>query len=562
MATWGGAPADAVPALFAQVSFMLAEPLGPEPFLPLATASAGTIVAAVTPPVVATEWLGQASYQTSGTFDFFEDFHVLPRSFDFGNILSDQSSAIEVFSGFRRAVREWTSFTSNAGVGVTLVGGPTLPADVNPLTSLLMTLEVSATGEAFVDATLEFVFDSGDVIIEIDVQRIVLWGAEPERAYEETLAFLTDVLQRAGGKEQRFALRKNPRQVFSYRYLVDEGEARQVLENLMFEWQSRVFGVPVWWDDTELTADATAGDLSITVTSTDYRDFRVGGLVAVFVAQDEFDVVEISSLTSTTIGLTSALVGSYDAGTKVYPLAVCRMRSVVRAGRFPANLSAFEIDFTNTENDANLADVTPFESFNSKVLITENSIRGGVVTETFERRLTTIDSGVGLDVVESDWAVSRRGTVLTVRAVGRQAVWELRGLIHALRGRQVSFYLARGSDDLAPVANLTNGGNTLDVANYGYAQFVNERQPRNVIRVSFVSGATPLLRTITASTETSATVEQLTLNTTWPATYTPAQVARIEFVEKVRFDADDVRLEFDENGITARMVVPVKVVLE
>ncbi len=53
-------------------------------------------------------FVGDWSDAYSGFAEWFENFHVVPRSFDFGNILSTQTSPLEVFSGYRTEGR-WRS---------------------------------------------------------------------------------------------------------------------------------------------------------------------------------------------------------------------------------------------------------------------------------------------------------------------------------------------------------------------------------------------------------------------------------------------------------------------
>lgn len=497
-------------------------------------------------------------------FDWYEHFHVVPRGFDFGNLLSDQSVAIEVFSAFRSARHEWTAFVNNAGLGVELVGEPALPALIFAFQGYQMTLDVSTIGDPFVDETLDFFFDvGGTIFVPIEIQRIVLWGNRPEQEYVEVLSFLTDVLRKKDGSEQRPSLRKNPRQFFEFDYFEEEGTFRQTLENLLFDWQARAFGVPDWIDECFLSAAATAGDMILTVDETAFRDFRVGGLVCVFLDQQTFDVTEITAKTATTISLASPLLNSWPAGTSVFPLKVCEAPGSIQGGRYPVGLSQKAIRFRVQDNDASLANLAPFSSYNGKLLVDRgNSMRSGTIGETFTIELDEIDNATGARLVSSSWRSHKRGHRLSIRAQGRQAIWELRGLAHAIRGQQVSFYVVRDSDDLEPAANLVSGSNSLTITRVGYTQFVRQRQPKNVLRINFASGAAPLFRVVASSSLPSPGIEELVLDTTWPATFTPSQISRIEYVEKVRSDTDDLRLEFSPGELLAHLTFPVQVVFE
>ncbi len=513
------------------------------------------------------EFAAERAGSSSGGFDWFETFHVVPRSFDFGNLLSDQSTPIEVFNAFRRLPqREWTSFTNNAGAGTSLGGAPSLPTLVDPLSGVPMTVDVSTNGAAFVDATLDFFFSGvGTAYVPIVIQRIVLWGLIPELPYAERLGFLSDVRSSKDGSEQRASLRKNPRQSWAYEYVMEEGVEAQILENLLFDFQARTFGVPVWDEDSEVTVAVAAGDTTITVNDTAWRNYRDGGLVAIFQSQSVFDVLEIDvgGITPTTITVTSPTVNAYSIGTKVFPLATCMAPALISGERYPVGLRRARIRFEASDNDVDLADLTPFSSYNGKLFLDlGNSMIRGNVGQQFQQDLVRIDGGTGLVFQDSNWDRNKRLHQLTIRADGRQAIWELRGLAHALRGRTISFYVPTDSDDLVAVADLLSASNLISVTNVGFAQFVRQRAPKNAIRVNFVDGSTPLLRAVTASTSVSASVDQLTVDTNWPSTITPAEISRIEYVEKVRLASDDVEIQHDASGSRARLIANVQAVFE
>lgn len=507
---------------------------------------------------------GEVAERSSWGFDWFEAWHVVPRSFDFGNLLSTQSVPIEVFSAHRRLTKEWASFVNNAGAGVTLSGLPTLPTDVGPMNGVPMTLEVSTSGDPFVDSTLDFGFTGfSTIIVPIEIQRIVLWGKRPEASFSMDLEFLTNVLPSKDGTEKRYSPRKNPRQAWEYDHMIEEGQEAQTLENLLFDFQARTFGLPVWYEDAELTAAVTAGDTSITVESTSWRDFRVGGLAVILTSQSTFDVLEIATIGATTLTFASPAINSYPVGTEVFPLSTCLIKGNVDGARWPVNLQSSKMRFTATNNDSDLADLTPFSSYKGKLLMDRgNSIRRGTVAHSYERALEILDNGSGVPFQDSGWPQSRRGHFFAMRAEGRQEIFEMRGMAWALRGRQISWYVPRDSDDLEVQANLIAAGNTMDVANVGYTQFVRNRQPKNEIRVNFVDGSTPLLRTVTGSSSPSPSVDQLIVDVNWPSTITPAEISRVEYVEKVRFDTDRIRIEYDPAGLLAYLVAPVKAVLE
>ena len=123
----------------------------------------------------------------------------------------------------------------------------------------------------------------------------------------------------------------------------------------------------------------------------------------------------------------------------------------------------------------------------------------------------------------------------------RQELWELRQLLHFLRGKQVSFYIPTFSKDLIPNQTLVSGNSTFNMADIGYVTNANDRWSKKVFRMHLTDG-TVLIRTIVDSSQVSTSEEQLTVDTVWPYNITVADIDRIEFLEKVRFDTDDIQI--------------------
>ena len=492
--------------------------------------------------------------------DFYEDFHVIPRSFDFGNILSTQTSALDVFSGFRDEIRTWSSFVNNAGAGTTLTGAPALPAAMYPLAGYSMTLEVNTSGNPTVDDDLAFVFDFGSSTISIPIRlnRIVLFPVLPEIPYAERLQFNTDILPKESGKEQRIRVRKNPRQFFNWNVRIDDGTFdKSRMDSLMFDWQGRTWGVPIWHEQTTLSVAASTGALTINVASTEYADYRIGGLAMVFIDGTLFDVQTVASLTTTTITFSNPLLANYPVGALVVPLRTGNLTNQVSASRFVSGDQTLSVSFRVLDNDSDLADISTQTIYNGKVLLDDcNVMRSGSLGETYLQNSIVMDNGTGVTYKDSAWEISKRSTTLTLRVNSRAEVWTLRQLLHSLGGQQVSFYVPTFGRDLTATQDLATASADLIIANIGYTQFLRTRQPRNHIWVRLIDG-TVLTREITSSTETTSAIETLALNTTWGQDVTVAEIDRISYLEEVRFDSDDISIEYSRGERQVYLSAPI-----
>lgn len=502
-------------------------------------------------------------FQDEAWPEFFENYHVIPRSFDFGNILSAQAADLTVFSGFRKTVGEWTSFVNNAGAGTSL-DNPALPAVMNPLAGYSMTLTISTNGNPSVDDTLDFVFDSGAVTVEVPIvlSRIVLFPIRPEIPYVEKLQFLTDIIEHEDGSEQRIAARKNPRQFFEWDVRMDDGTfLNSRFDTLMFDWQSRTWGVPMWHEATKLTVAAAAGTLTLNVGSTADADYRVDGLVMIFTDASTFDVQTIDSFTSNTITLKNVTLETHGVGADVAPMRTGNLQKQIGTSRWTSGDQNVKLRFRILDNDSNLADVSSFPSHNSKVLLEEcNIMRGTTKQASLLRELVLIDNNTGLTFQDSPWDNGISAYPLTLRANSRAELWNLRGLLHALRGRQISFYIPTFRKDLIANQDLVSASLDLNMVNIGYVQFVRDRQPKDRIWVRLKDGTT-LTRQITSSVEVDSVTETLVMDSTWGSNIAQADIDRISYLEEMRFDTDEIEIRYSLGERQVYITSPVRSLL-
>jgi len=517
------------------------------------------------PAETSVEYLGEAGYSSTPGLDFYDKFHIVPREIELGNVLSPTQVTLEVFSAFRSRSLSWTLFDNNAGDGVSLVSPPPLPRLFAPMEGIEVDVLIDLVGPALVDATLDFTFNiTGTIQVPITLQRVVLFAPPPEQPYEETLEWLTDVIQHADGTEQRRALRKSPRQKFSWDILVEDGAERSRLETALFDWQPRTFGIPMWHEATPLTAAVVGGSTTVlTVASTADADFRDGSLVVVWASDSRFDVLDLVSHTATTITVANPPVLSYTPVADLVLVAPLRLAAIdgpIRGQRYLQGQDRFSAHFRVKDNDAALADASTWSTFNGKILLDDPNFVRGTMPEEYRHPVRRADGSVGLTRETTRQDRHRRASERGFVASGKAGMWRIRKLLWALDGRRVSLYIPTFSKDLVPSGTMTSGQTTLAVQHVGYTAFARSRQPKNVIRVQPVSGAA-FIRTITGSTAPTSTQENITVTPSWPTTLTPAQIDRISFVEKVRSDSDTVRITHGP-GNARRAVLPLVTVLE
>lgn len=494
----------------------------------------------------------EGAVEPSPGFYWFERVHSNPLRLDLGNILSVLIRTIEIYNAYRRTARILEDAINNADVGVSFVGLPGLPYPIAQQHSLIVTVQISTSGPPEIDGTLDFDLDSEDLSVPITGTRIVLFPYIPEADIRETLEFATDIQTSTDGTEQRASIRKHPRQRLRFAIKVEEGEERRKLSNLLFGFHSGTFGVPVWFEARYLGANVTAGASSITV-STAYGDFRDGGLAMVWVDSETFDVLEIDSFNATSITFTSPLLNSYVASQAlVLPVRTAITEMETDRTRAVLSLEEWDLEFLILDNEADIGSTAAFPSHDGKVLLQEENLLSGTsLSDGYLQRRHRLDNLSGSPIQFSDWLVPNVSTRKGFLAQSLQRVWEVRQLVHALRGSQVSFYLPTFAIDLVLVGPLTQSSFLLDVEHTGHVDFVNARDPLGAIWIELVDGSI-LTRNLVSATEQSPTVERLTVDVAWLETIPAANVRRISYLRLCRI-ADD-RVEFEHQQVGTSMV--------
>lgn len=480
---------------------------------------------------------------------FFGEVIVLPQAINAGFILSTVNFTIDIYNSYKDQTRTLSNFVNNAGPGVTITDLPGLPTVIQEQDGFTLNLQISAEGPP-INGTLDFVFDTITIKIPLVGTRSAVFAFEPVEPIQERLRFLTDVLEKRPGQEQRISLREAPRQ-FIEMTLELEGRERQFMESLVFSNQGAPFGLPIWWESTILTSAISATDTVIDVEQTDFRDFRNASQAIAWTSPFDFEVLEIDSFTTSSITFASAFQGAFPvAGTRIMPVRIAFMQQNVSGLKRPRTLQRNSIRWQVLDSDVDLSSTAAFSTFEGKVILDEeNLISASGLSESLGRPLTVVDSETGVFSVFVEHEVSSRDHVKGFFSNSQQRLWEVRQLLHAFRGRQQSFFIPSFYDDLTPVAGISSAAQTINVENIGYNLFVQNRQPRDVVQVKLVDG-TLITRRVESSSEISADEEQLTVTTSWGVTAALADIDRVSFVESVRLRSDDVNIRhFSKPGL-------------
>ena len=491
---------------------------------------------------------------------WWEEMHVVPAKLALGAVVSTQAKTLEIFNADRFASHDWDGFTNNVDIGLSVTNLPSpFPETITKLTGRIVNVVISTDGPPIVDGTLDFDFDiyGFDILVVTTGTRSIIIGLQvPEAPVQELLGFQTSVIVKQTGKEQRSRLRKAPTQEVTYRYRLTDAERRK-LHNQFFAWAGRPFAVPIWWEPSSLTTSAAAGQPTVTVDTTAYGDFRVGGLAMVHKLDGTQDILTVLSLPDPqTITFNANLVNAYVAGDQVVPVRNAFSPSVIQGRRYAKTLEDFDgIQFTVESNDIDIASAAAFSTYGGSVLLDDPNLISGTQPHSLVRKVYITETVGGVLKQRTAWLNAKRLSQKGFRTRSRQQLMELRQLVHYLGGRHRAFYLPTFFDDLIPVSPLLSGSSLLSVERVGYTDFIEGK--KSVIRVLKTDG-TALIRTVIGQVNIDDTEEQLTVDTAWPSDVAVAEIDRIEYVERMRFDSDQLQFTHYNNIGDSILVAPVR----
>lgn len=474
-----------------------------------------------------------------GFLDFFNKIHLQYHSIDLGNIVSTQNLSFYVFNAFFEP-RTLNDIIEVGGDGLILTEPSPTPLVYQSFQQYTYQLSVSTDGPPTVDAEYTFDFDNRDYVLTVVGNRLVLFPYEPDNGVTEQLQWASDVIEAYDGTEQRMSLRGAPRQRIEFDVLTDEGSQDTRLRSLIFDWMSRVYGLPIWWEMRRLTAAHLAGAGTLNV-STLYGDFRVGGLVMIYENEDTYEVIGIENMDASSIELQSQLVNSYSRKAVAIPVRTAYMAQTSQRSRTPTNVTRTSVAFT-TINNVNLADTTGQTTYLGKVFLADANYISEGMEEAWEKRVTIIDAVTGLQFQIS--GTDRARMRMTKRWITRnslQEVWRIRRLLHYFDGNRLSFYLPSGRNDLVLVQTIAADTPTIRVEHCNFTSLFKNRRPFTDLRVVLKDGQT-FTRAIEDS-NVDGDSEVLSLSA--PLLGTPIlveDVERIEFVSLVRISNDRAKL--------------------
>ncbi len=339
------------------------------------------------------------------------------------------------------------------------------------------------------------------------VRGAVVWSIPPNTGepYGEKFQWTTDIVKFENGREQRAALKDYPSLTIEATYSATR-ETLQLLNNLVWGWQSRPFKFPLWHKRLLLKEQGNQGGYGVKVRASqqeaDWARIQAGDEVILWLSPTRYQVRQVDMLSTDAEGdvwVTFDKPLDYDvpANTLLMPLrSGARMEKEVQGTSLTGEVSSWTIRFTMREDEyyPDTADLDSFEGYNV-LKVMPNWAES--VQEIVTRDVVEVTDNVSLDYiydrsVAPEVSRSFMYWVSTPSQLDSMMRW-----FYSRRGSAHPFWLPTGKSDLSIAAEVTEAASTTIEVSYASAttMYSRSRAGREAILIELTDG-TKIMRRI------------------------------------------------------------------
>jgi hypothetical protein len=483
---------------------------------------------------------------TSFVDQFYNTIWVIPQLTEVGNLTAEVVVGVLVWNAYFFANDLEMVETVGDATGLTLSGFAS--GTFNPLEAKNYTITATLNGPPNFDVLYKWIFDTDINSTRVTGRRVVPFVLRHnwETAVNEQLACKTDVLTAISGYEQRRGLRAIPRRRVEMVYLSMTANERATLENQLYGWQSRTFLVPLWSDQSPLTADAPVGSVNFSL-DTRYRDFDVHGYI--FITDGEnVDTLQVDTITAGSITTKTASLFAYGAGAKVAPARFGSPESKIDAARITSIADAPRMAWLIDADQASInrrKAYTPVTYRGLEVYEKSNDYSNQIAV-TQELDETILDNDLGVRDRDSGEPYPRR-TYPFRNLMLRDEFAEFLDWFYTREGRLNPFWYNERVPAFEITQDVLFNSTTMRVRNVGYSTLIATATPRRDIAIK--NGSTWIYRRINGAVDNQDGTETISLDAAPGVTLLAADEPLISYLKCVRLAQDSVDLSFETSGI-------------
>lgn len=363
----------------------------------------------------------------------------------------------------------------------------------------------------------------------------------PETRYREQLAWRTNIIKSADGSGQRLATRRPPRQRITLPYILPTPQDSARATAMLHRWAKGQFGMPIWHERVITHATLTAGATTVGIDTT-AGDFRDDSFALIWQA-DQYEVIDIATITDSQLSLSAPLVNTYTGRTFVMPYRRARLIGRPRRRRYRGGGAILDMPFEVIDN-AEITGHSEASSYDSMEVVTEPAyLPDGVYDEGHDPDVIVLDGQTGAVEVAnvSDFNITDQPHVFVSET--QAEAWAYRQWLHAKYGRQKKFLVPSFHRDFQLTRQIGAADTTVYVANIGLTANVGANALREYIGFRTGGrGSTLTVRRITAVSQVDSAEESITIDAAVGAIIPLASL--VCWVDQCRLASDTIDIDW------------------
>ncbi|MGI4991072.1 hypothetical protein ACRXCV_00450 (plasmid) [Halobacteriovorax sp. GFR7] len=408
-------------------------------------------------------------------------------------------------------------------------------------------------GQDKIDATFTYNMLNGDTYdLRVTGLRSSVFGYRHNWASTlvETYTWLTGVTTAVTGDEQRMPLRYYPRVQVNQVAVIAEEQLNQFRAR-MATWHSQNYTVPLWQRQVILAVQALANQPVLTVDNVELGA-KAGDQIMLTLGWDDYEILQVDSVTDTTVTLQSDLKSSWRVGSVVTLVVAGTSRSPVLVRGLTSTKAALDsITFDIAPED--IATFIPADSgriglYNNSPIMPLRPNWAEDIPEQYSKPMTKkVDYQASSPVYYDDMEIAQHQIDWAYLVGGKTNISLLREFLFYIEGRHRSFWQPTYTKDFKIAKLYEAGFSTLTVENNNYISELWGLAQYKHICVETHTGI--YYREITNVSLDVDSKLVLTLDTPIAEEMDANTVRNISFLQKWRLNSDTITLIYSTDAV-------------
>lgn len=490
---------------------------------------------------------------------YFEDFYfhlwIRPITLDLGNLLSSQTRTVELWNSFLTPVHV-ESIELSGTQGITLTppeGYADVPFTLAPNQSISYVVHIDTAGPPNIDAGVTWTATEDNVTLRVLGSRVTLFPFAPDWAngIDETIAARSMILRSANGTEQSINLWEQYRRSYQITYML-KGVDAQLFSNLLFGWQGRLYGLPLWPEMGYLVSPIAPGGLRVDVPTAG-RTFVPGSVVMLRIGRGEnagrYEVREIDSVDATGLVLKTPVAGQWVVGAQVIPTAVAMLSQTLQwAYQTPRVIqTAIQFNCEPSQTDPLMPVVAPAALYRGYELYRgiTNWRSGTAASSTSDALIRDLNNAI-FDLMPQA-GYSPRGRTHNWMFKTLEEVLDFRAWLRRRKGKTFGVWMHSAIDDFDMVLTTFANRTDMTVKTNGYVAYANLHAARRDVYIETYAGQW-YARRITDAADSEGGTTVLHIDTPLGVDVAPEEIKRFCFLSFYRLATDESTVHWHAPG--------------